>query len=221
MNTAVFDGIAREMGGVSTRRSFFRLFGGAAALSAGLALGGSSLAKGKSHGKSKAHSEGRAHGRSAVAAQRRGGAKKITICFQNQTLTIKKSKLGNFPGATRGACGKQNGVCTSWILSGGADPNASIVVDDDLQVMVNGTVLQPEDKDGMASTLAPFKFTANPGASLGIVARDANPAARSLSPLWLHCATKPDQKRQLFAGNNDGAAPGRVAGTFVSEVYTI
>ena len=58
------------------------------------------------------------------------------------------------------------------------------------------------------------------GQSIGVVARDVNPACRSLSPLWLHCATS-TQKRQLFAGNNDGCAPGRTAGTFVSEVYTI
>src|SRR5215203_6889766 len=91
MDTVVFDGIVREMGEVSTRRNFTRLLGGAVALGAGLALGGESLAKGRNHGKAK--SQG------SVAAQGKG--KKITICYQGQTRTIKKSKLGNYPGATR------------------------------------------------------------------------------------------------------------------------
>jgi hypothetical protein len=231
MKALQFDGITRELGDHATRRGFFRLLGGAAALSAGLVLTtqDDSLAKnrGKQHGQH--HGKQQGSGRASVAAQRRGGggggagaSKKITICFKEQTRKIKKSKLGNFPGATRGACvAKPQVVCTSWVLSGGPDPNTSIAVDDDLQVMVNGVVLQPTDNNKQASQLAPLRFTANPGDSLGIVATDANPAARSLSPLWLHCATTPAQKRQLFAGNFDGAAPGRTAGTFESRVFTI
>src|SRR4249919_2602034 len=44
MNTQVFDGIVRGLEGISTRRNVFRFLGGAAALGAGLALRGSSLA---------------------------------------------------------------------------------------------------------------------------------------------------------------------------------
>ena len=54
MNTMAFDGIVREMSEVSTRRGAFRLLGGAAAMSAGLVLGGESLAKGKDKGHGKA-----------------------------------------------------------------------------------------------------------------------------------------------------------------------
>ena len=65
MKTMAFDGIVREMSEVSTRRGVFRLLGGAAAMSAGLVLGGESLAKGKNHGKAKGKgpSRPRARGR--------------------------------------------------------------------------------------------------------------------------------------------------------------
>src|SRR5690242_7881244 len=109
MKALVFDGITRELGEVSTRRSFFRLLGGAAAVGTGVALAAHEEMLGK--GRSKARGESRSHGRQAVAAQGRGRGKTITICFNNQTRTIKKSKLGNFPGATRGACDQQNAVC--------------------------------------------------------------------------------------------------------------
>ncbi len=108
---------------------------------------------------------------------------------------------------------------TPWILSGGPDRATPIVADDDLQVMVNGVSVF-NDGDGKATAVPPVAFTAQAGGTLGVVARDAVPSCRSLSPLWLHCATT-GQKRQLFAGNNDGCAPGRTAGTFVSEVFTI
>lgn len=53
MNTEVFDGIARELGGVSTRRSFVRLLGGAAAVGAGVVLGSDDIAAKKKRKKKK------------------------------------------------------------------------------------------------------------------------------------------------------------------------
>ena len=216
MKAMAFDGITREVSEVSTRRSLFRLIGGAAAMGAGLVLTNraESSAKGKNHGKAQTQSHGNVH-----AA---GKSKKITICVNGQTRTIPKKKFADFPGATKGACptGTQQPVaCTSWIISGGSDRTTPISVDDDLQIMVNGTNVL-NDTNGAAGNLTPVAFTAQVGQSIGVVARDVNPACRSLSPLWLHCATS-TQKRQLFAGNNDGCAAGRTAGTFVSEVYTI
>jgi hypothetical protein len=216
MKAMVFDGMTRNLGDVSTRRSFIRLFSGAAAMGAGLVLmnRAESSARGKGHGKAKSES----HGNVRAA----GKGKKITICFNGATRTIPKQKFANFPGATKGACPtgtQQPATCTSWVISGGPDRTTPISVDDDLQIMVNGVNVL-NDTNGMAQNITPVAFTAPLGQSIGVVARDVNPACRSLSPLWLHCATS-TQKRQLFAGNNDGCAPGRTAGTFVSEVYTI
>jgi hypothetical protein len=219
MDTAVFDGIVREMGEVSTRRSFARLLGGAVALGAGLAFGGESLAKGKSHGKAHAQAKGKSAGKAAAEGKK---GKKVTICFQNQTRSVKKQGWQKkYAGATLGPCATipQQAVCSSWILSGGPSVSTPIVVDDDLQVMLNGLVIG-DDGDGKASTLPPLPFTAQVGDTLGIIARDAQASCRSLSPLWLHCATS-GQKRQLTPGNNDGCAPGRTPGTFFSEVYTV
>ena len=60
MKATAFDGMARDLGDVSTRRSVFRLLGGAAALGAGLAVGthADSLAKGKSQPQRKGKSRG-------------------------------------------------------------------------------------------------------------------------------------------------------------------
>ena len=224
MKAVAFDGITRELGEVSTRRNVFRLLGGAAAMSAGLVLGEESLAKGKDRGKAKVqgHGKGRSTRNNAVQVQGKGKGKKITICYQNQTRTVKKKGYqAKYPGAIVGPCPDrpQTAVCTSWILSGGPERTTPIVADDDLQVMVNGVTVF-NDADGKATAVPPIAFPAQVGDSLGVIARDANPACRSLSPLWLHCATT-GQKRQLFAGNNDGCAPARTAGTFVSEVFTI
>jgi hypothetical protein len=174
-----------------------------------------SSARDKNHGKAKTQSHDNIH-----AA---GKSKKITICYNGLTRTAPKRDFQTrFPGATKGACpagGQQPAACTSWVISGGPDRTTPIAVDDDLQIMVNGVNVL-NDTNGMAQNITPVAFSAQVGQSIGVVARDVNPACRSLSPLWLHCATS-TQKRQLFAGNNDGCAPGRTAGTFVSEVYTI
>jgi hypothetical protein len=113
----------------------------------------------------------------------------------------------------------QPATCTSWIISGGPNRTDQILVDDDLRITVNGAPVL-NDPDGKASLLQPVPFTAQVGDSLAVTARDAVPSCRSLSPLWLHCATT-GQKRQLFAGNSDGCAPGRTAGDFLNQVYTI
>jgi hypothetical protein len=63
-------------------------------------------------------------------------------------------------------------------------------------------------------------FTAQVGDTLSVLAKDVNAACRSLSPLWLHCAST-GQKRMLYAGNTDGCAPGRTPSYFHSAEYTI
>jgi hypothetical protein len=211
MQAPVFEEIMRDLGERSSRRGVLRLLGGIAAMSA-VAL--------TTSGEADARAKRKSRGQGAVSAQGKKGAR-ITICHQTQTLTVKKKGYqSKYPGATVGPCGgNQQAVCTSWVLSGGPDRTTPIVADDDLQVMVNGSVVF-NDGDGKATSVPPVSFTAQVGGSLGVVARDAVPSCRSLSPLWLHCATT-GQKRQLFAGNNDGCAPGRTAGTFVSEVFTI
>jgi hypothetical protein len=114
MKTMAFDGIVREMSEVSTRRGVFRLLGGAAAMSAGLVLGGESLAKGKNHGKAKVqgHGQARGKGKGAVQTQGKKGAK-ITICYQTQTRTVKKKGYQSaYPGATVGPCPVVPSGCT-------------------------------------------------------------------------------------------------------------
>ena len=119
MQAPIFDGITRELGAVSTRRTFMRLFGGAAAMGAVTLVAG---------GETQAKSRGRNQGQ--VSAQGKGKKPKITICYQNQTRTVKKKGYQSaYPGATVGACTvppppdkTEPVVCTSWILSGGSDP---------------------------------------------------------------------------------------------------
>ena len=204
MDATTFDGISRNLGSVSTRRGFARLLGGAAAMGALLATGSDSLARGKGNRKD----------REQVSAQGKGKGKgkKITICYQGQTKLVKKSKLGNFPGATRGACpgggGNPNGgggepqpvVCSRWILSGGPNQTDTIVVDDDLGIynLSQGGKGIISEFDGRASTLAPAHFDAKVGDQLRIYGYDRG-GCRSLSPLWLHCLAT-GQKRQLFKG---------------------
>jgi hypothetical protein len=221
MNTAVFDGIVQDLGAVSTRRGFARrLLGGAVALGAGLALGGDSLAKGKGHGKTRA--EGRGTGRAAAEGKK---GKKVTICYQNQTRTVKKKGYKTkFPGATLGPCTAEPQVCSSWIISGGPNPTTRIEVDDDLWIYHRAALgkqtLLIRDNDGLASSLAAVSFQAQAGEEINILAKDVNAACRSLSPLWLHCATT-GQKRMLYAGNTDGCAPGRQPSYFVSQNFVI
>ena len=72
MKAMAFDGIARELGDGATRRGFFRLLGGAAALGAGLALGNDSLAKGKRDGTSRGESDRKGDATSAGNARNQG-----------------------------------------------------------------------------------------------------------------------------------------------------
>lgn len=221
MNTTVFDGIVQEMGAVSTRRGFARLLGGAVALGAGLALGGDSLAKGKGNGKARA--EGR--GKDRAAAEGKKG-QRITICYQNQTRTVKKKGWQKkYPGATLGPCATEpQAACSSWIISGGPNPTTRIEVDDDLWIYHRAALgkqtLLIRDNDGLASSLAAVSFQAQVGEEISILAKDVNAACRSLSPLWLHCATT-GQKRMLYAGNSDGCAAGRQPSYFVSQNFVI
>jgi hypothetical protein len=231
MHGTAFDGITRQLGEVATRRSVFRLLGGAT-LSASLVLGGGeSLAKGKGEGRDKKKNDARgknqAQGQGQISAEGKRG-KKVTICHQNQTRRVKKQDWRQkYEGATLGRCSTtpQPADCTSWILSGGPNPGDPIVVDDDLVIdhYVDGGQVYTlfRDRDKQANTLQPIGFKAFVGDTLRITAYDENPACRSLSPLWLHCATT-GQKRQVFAGNSDGCAAGRTAGAyFVDEFVTI
>src|SRR5688572_8499441 len=102
MHGTAFDGITREFGEVATRRSVFRLLGGAA-LSAGLVLGagGENLAKGK--GKNKNDSRGRNQAQGQASAEGKKG-KKVTICFQDKTVQEEKQAWNNKDrGGTLGA----------------------------------------------------------------------------------------------------------------------
>jgi len=223
MNTVVFDGIARDMGEVSNRRSFARLLGGAVALGAGLALGGESLAKGKGHGQTTARSAGRDHGRESVTAQARG--KKIAICYQNQTFSVKKKKLGAFPGYTRGACPpvpkpQPPGTCTQLILSGGPNPSDKIVFDDDGSIW--NTTKQTFiviDNDGGATEHAARFLDAALGDVLRVRVTDWG-GCRSLSPLWVHCAGT-GQSKQLFSGYNGGRCDYPKQADFLDFVITV
>jgi hypothetical protein len=221
MNTTVFDGLVQNLGEVSTRRSFARLLGGAVALGAGLALGGESLARGKGHGTARA--EGRRTGKAAAEGKK---GQKITICYQNQTRTVKKKGFKTkFPGATLGPCSTEpQPACSAWIISGGPNPTTRIEVDDDLWIYHRAALgkqtLLIGDNNGLASSLAAVSFSAQVGEEIAILAKDVNAACRSLSPLWLHCATT-GQKRMIYEGNTDGCAPGRQPSYFVSKNFVI
>lgn len=210
MEATTFDGISRNFGVVTSRRGFARLLGGAAVLGTVLATGSDSQAK------------------------RGGKRKKITICYLGQTRKVKKKKLGNFPGATKGACatggnqggnqggGNQGGgqgaqVCTRWIISGSPNPSDRMAADDDLAIFNlsrGGQGILFGDNDRKASTYAPVPFEASIGDRLHIVAHDGG-GCRSVSPLWLHCQTT-GQKRQLYAGYS-GVGCNYQAGKFVDH----
>jgi hypothetical protein len=226
MHGTAFDGITRQLGEVATRRSAFRLLGGAA-LSAGLVLGagGESLARDKN---ARGRNHARAQGQTGAEAKK---GKRVTICHQNQTRQVKKKGWQKkFPGATLGPCPASPGgqtqpaACTSWILSGGPDQGDRILVDDDLiidhYIQGSGPFELFHERDKKASSVPAISFRAQVGDTLRVGAYDAQTSCRSLSPLWLHCATT-GQKRQIFAGNNDGCAPGRTAGYFVMEFIEV
>jgi hypothetical protein len=204
MDTVVFDGIVREMGEVSTRRNFTRLLGGVVALGAGLALGGESLAKSKNHGK--AHAQAKAKSAGRVAAQ--GKKKTITICFQNQTRTVKKKGYqAKFPGATPGPCpsgtggAQQPAVCTTFVLSGGPNPSDPITIDDDGSILnvTTGKFLLI-DNNGQASSHNAIVSPGKVGDLLRVRATDWG-GCRSFSPLWMHCV-ETGQSKQVFSGDN-------------------
>jgi len=239
MKTMACDGIVHEMSEVSTRRGVFRLLGGAAAMSAGLVLGGESLAKGKNHGKAKVqgHGQARGKGKGAVQTQGKKGAK-ITICYQTQTRTVKKKGYQSaYPGATVGPCPvvppppdktgpepqPQPVACTRWLISGGPNQYDPILVDDDLSIfnLSRGSVgLLAPDQDRKALPLPPSApFEANVGETLNIVAYD-NGACRSLGQLWLHCLAS-GQKRVLFTGYSGNGSCTNGAGTFITEQVTV
>jgi hypothetical protein len=123
MQATMFDGISRDLGQSATRRSVFRLLGGAAAMSTGLVLVAQDETQAKNRGKH--HGQGREQ----VSAQGKGKGKKVTICYQNQTRLVKKSKLGTYPGATRGACPDGSGSGSGGSGSGGTGSTGVVRAD--------------------------------------------------------------------------------------------
>jgi hypothetical protein len=216
MDAMTFDGISRNLGSVSTRRSFARLLGGAAVLGAVLTTGEESQARGKSHGK----------GREQVSAQGKG--KKVTICYQNQTRTVKKKGyLNKYPGATKGACptggtpggGGQPVRCTTFILSGGPNQSDPITIDDDGSILnVTASKFLVNDTNGRASPTYPVLFDAQIGDKLRIRGTDLG-GCRSFSPLWVHCLAT-GQKRQIFTGYS-GANCTYPKGDFLDITVTV
>lgn len=197
MKAMAFDGIARELRGASTRRSFFRLLGGAAAVGAGLALttGEQAQAKGKNRGK--VRSQG------AVAAQGKGT--KITICYQNQTRQVKKKGYKTkYPGATLGPCPvgpTQTAVCTTYVLSGGPKPSDPITIDDDGSILnVTAGKFLLIDNNGQASSHSPVFSPGKVGDLLRVRATDYG-GCRSFSPLWMHCL-ETGQSKKVFSGDS-------------------
>ena len=191
MQAPVFDRMAQDLGTVSTRRGFLRLFGGTAAVAAVAAagMGESVAAKRKKGKKGKVNGKGKGKGNSTPAT----------------------------PPPSPG------GVCSTWILSGGPDQTTPIAVDDDVMIYVAGTTGNRSliyDNDKLASTITPVVFAADEGEVIKVRATDWDTACRSVSPLWLHCATT-GQKRQLFAGQDDGCVSGRTAGLFFDKVFGI
>lgn len=80
----------------------------------------------------------------------------------------------------------------TWVLSGGPSSSDRIIVDDDLEVIVNGiTVFKDDDEystlDGRASWNGePIIFSALPGDELNIIATNPNGGEIELSPLYLN-----------------------------------
>jgi hypothetical protein len=219
MDATTFDGISRNLGSVSTRRSFARLLGGAAVLGTVLATGEESQARGKSHG----------NGRDQVSAQGKGKGKKITICYQTQTLSVKKKGyLNKYPGATKGACPTGGGtpggggtpvMCSTFILSGGPNQSDPILIDDDGSIanFTTGMFLV-NDTSGNATPVSPVVFSGQVGNKLRIRGTDWG-GCRSFSPLWVHCLAT-GQKRQIFTGYS-GANCSYPKGDFLDVTVTV
>ncbi|MCA9863463.1 MAG: hypothetical protein KC432_10600 [Thermomicrobiales bacterium] len=216
MDATTFDGISRNLGAVATRRGFTRLLGGAAALGTAFS-GDESQARRQGHGK----------GRAQVGSDGRRG-KKITICYQDQTRTVKKKGyLNKYPGATKGACtptGNPGATpppqpCTTFILSGGPNQNDSIVIDDDGSVLnvSTGTFLII-DNNGMAGPINPVVFSGQVGNVLRVRGTDWG-GCRSFSPLWVHCLAT-GQKRQIFTGYS-GSGCAYTKGDFLDINITV
>ena len=218
MDATTFDGISRTLGTVSTRRSFARLLGGAAVLGVALASGEDSQARGTHHGKR----------RDQVSAQGKG--KKITICYQNQTRSVKKKGYQTkFPGATKGACPTGGGTpgggtpppqtCTAYLLSGGPNPKDPIVIDDDGSILnVTSGKFLLIDTNGMASSHNPIFDPGQIGDKLRLRGTDYG-GCRSFSPLWVHCVNT-GQKRQIFTGYS-GSGCANPKGEFLDITVTL
>lgn len=232
MDATTFNGISRNLSSVATRRSMFRLLGGAAALGAGVALAvpDETLGKNRGKGRSQGRNQGKGHDHEGVSAQGKGKGKKLTICYQNQTLSVKKKDYQNkYPGATTGACptgpnpgGNPGGtpvMCTSFILSGGPNQSDPILIDDDGSIanVTTGKFLII-DNNGMSGPLNPVVFSGQVGDVLRVRATDWG-GCRSFSPLWVHCLAT-GQKRQLFTGYS-GAGCSYPKGEFLDMNLTL
>ena len=168
----------------------------------------------ENHGKAKAQGQrkgqGKRNGREQLSAQGKK-SKTITICYQNQTRTVKKKGYQTkYPGATVGPCPivdppkpqpqPQPAVCTTYVLSGGAKASDPITIDDDGSILnvTTGTFLL-NDNSGQASTHSAVFNPGKLGDLVRVRATDYG-GCRSFSPLWLHCL-ETGQSKQVFSGN--------------------
>src|SRR4029079_596226 len=78
-------------------------------------------------------------------------------------------------------------AASSYTLSGSSDGTQPILVDDDLDVYLDGTLLYT-DGTGTAGNRPPIPFSADGGNSLHIVVRDTYGDCSSLSPVYLTSA---------------------------------
>ncbi|HTK25922.1 MAG TPA: hypothetical protein VL327_05145, partial [Pyrinomonadaceae bacterium] len=81
-------------------------------------------------------------------------------------------------------------AASSYTLSGSSDGTQPILVDDDLDVYLNGTLIYT-DGTGTAGNRPPIPFSADGGNSLHIVVRDTYGDCSSLSPVYLTSAAGP------------------------------
>lgn len=117
---------------------------------------------------------------------------------------------------------------TSFVISGGADPNAPIGVDDDLRIEVDGLVVL-DDVNTTVDNHAPVAFEATLGSEIRVVATDQQFCTASMVPLVLHASLggqqplSPDVCRSACPGTPcfDETFVGPWPSVFLDETYFI
>ncbi len=108
-----------------------------------------------------------------------------------------------------------------YVISGGLDPNAGILVDDILRVYVNGDLIAEVNQGGgCCPPVLPIHFVANTGDQLRVVAQDGN-NCYSLGALYLQkangsCLT---QLAMAFSGPACGSEPPEQV--FFDQTFTL